>query len=70
MPDSLRLSSEGILKILPLLLVPAGVGLMKHFGVISEYWGALLLSLFVSTLITMLVVALLLRKFISGEESK
>ena len=60
-PEGLRVSSEGLLKVLPLLLVPAGVGLMTHFGVLSEYWAQLLISLFVSTLVTMLVVAGLLK---------
>ena len=66
-PDGLRLSSEGLLSILPLLLVPAGVGLMNHFGVLSEYWGQLLIALFISTLVTMFVVAGLL-KLLSKEK--
>lgn len=60
-PEGLRLSSEGLLKVLPLLLVPAGVGLMTHFGVLAEYWGQLLIALFISTLVTMFVVAGLLK---------
>lgn len=67
-PEGLRLTSEGLLKVLPLLLVPAGVGLMTHYGVLSQYWGALLVALFFSTLVTMLVVALLL-KLLSKEKS-
>lgn len=67
-PEGLRLTSEGLLKVLPLLLVPAGVGLMTHFGVLSQYWGALLITLFFSTLVTMFVVALLL-KLLSKEKS-
>lgn len=68
-PDGLRVSSEGLLSVLPLLLVPAGVGLMTHFGVLSEYWGQLLISLFVSTLLTMFVVAGLL-KLLAKEKVK
>jgi len=60
-PDGLRLTGEGLLKVLPLLLVPAGVGLMTHFGLLSENWAPLLISLFISTLITMFVVALILK---------
>ena len=72
-PDGLRLSSEGLLSVLPLLLVPAGVGLMTHFGVLSEYWGQLLIALFMSTLITMFIVAGILKllskeKFEEGRE--
>lgn len=60
-PAGLRMTAEGLLKVLPLLLVPAGVGLMNYFGVLSEYWLELMVSLFVSTLITMFIVAFLLK---------
>ncbi|WP_415900202.1 CidA/LrgA family protein [Neptuniibacter sp. QD48_11] len=60
-PEGLRVTAEGLLKVLPLLLVPAGVGLMNYFGVLSDYWLELMVSLFVSTLITMFVVAFLLK---------
>ncbi|PIE25433.1 MAG: murein hydrolase regulator LrgA [Neptuniibacter caesariensis] len=66
-PEGLRMTGEGLLQVLPLLLVPAGVGLMRHFAVLSEYWAAFLIALFFSTLVTMLVVALLL-KFLSKEK--
>jgi len=66
-PDGLRSTSEGLLKILPLLLVPAGVGLMNHFGVLSQYWWQLTLILLLSTLLTMLVVAGVL-KLMSDEK--
>ena len=64
----LRVTAEGLLKVLPLLLVPAGVGLMNYFGVLSDYWLELMISLFVSTLITMFVVAFLL-KVLSKEKA-
>lgn len=60
-PAGLRLAGEGLLKVLPLLLVPAGVGLMRYFNVLSETWYQLLIALFVSTFITMVVVGLLLK---------
>lgn len=66
-PEGLRLSGEGLLKVLPLLLVPAGVGLMNHFALLSAYWSELLIALFASTLVTMLVVVLLL-KLLSEEK--
>jgi len=67
-PEGLRVTAEGLLKVLPLLLVPAGVGLMNYFGVLSGYWLELLVSLFVSTLITMFIVAFLL-KVLSKEKA-
>lgn len=59
-PNDLRKAGEGLLSVLPLLLVPAGVGLMEHFQLIKEVWWQILLILFVSTLITMVLVAKLL----------
>ena len=67
-PEGLRVTAEGLLKVLPLLLVPAGVGLMNYFGVLSDYWLELMASLFVSTLVTMFVVAFLL-KVLSKEKA-
>lgn len=60
-PDSVRLVSEGLLRHLALLYVPAGVGLMVHLEMISQYWLAILVALFVSTFITMLVTVLVFR---------
>lgn len=67
-PEGLRVTAEGLLKVLPLLLVPAGVGLMNYFGVLSDFWLELMVSLFVSTLITMFIVAFLL-KVLSKEKT-
>lgn len=66
-PDGLEKSSVGLLSVLPLLLVPAGVGLMDYFGVLSENWLAFLVILFVSTLVTMFVVGVIL-KMVSQEK--
>ncbi|MGH1429608.1 MAG: CidA/LrgA family protein [Neptuniibacter sp.] len=68
-PSGLRVASEGLLKCLPLFLVPAGVGLMKYFGVLSEYWAEILLALFMSTLVTMVFVAVLI-KCLSRHDAK
>ncbi|MGI1669160.1 MAG: CidA/LrgA family protein [Neptuniibacter sp.] len=68
-PSGLRVACEGLLKCLPLFLVPAGVGLMNYFGVLSEYWAGLLVALFVSTLVTMVVVAVLI-KCLSRHDAK
>lgn len=60
-PDSVRLVSEGLLRHLALLYVPAGVGLMVHLEMISQYWLAILVALLVSTFVTLLVTALVFR---------
>ena len=61
MPDSVRGVSEGLLRYLALLYVPAGVGLMLHLHTISLYWLPILISLFVSPFITMVVTVLILK---------
>lgn len=54
-PTWLRTPSEGLLSILMLLFVPAGVGLMQHLGILGTQ-GLLILGVVVlSTLITLLV---------------
>lgn len=60
-PQSLRQSAEGVLAVLPLLLVPPGVGLMVHFQLIAEHWQAILVALVVSTFVTLLLVTVLLK---------
>jgi holin-like protein len=60
-PDSVRLVSEGLLRHLALLYVPAGVGLMVHLEMISEYWLAILVALLVSSFVTLLVTALVFK---------
>ncbi len=57
----LRQSAEGLLKVLPLLLVPAGVGLMVHFELIAQNGLVILAALVISTFVTMLLVAALLK---------
>ncbi|MDI3323659.1 CidA/LrgA family protein [Pontibacterium granulatum] len=57
----LRTSAEGLLSILPLMLVPAGVGLMVHFQLIAAEWVAILVALVLSTFVTLLLVTLLLK---------
>jgi holin-like protein len=60
-PGSVRLVSEGLLRHLALLYVPAGVGLMVHLEMVSQYWLAILVALLVSTFVTLLVTALMFR---------
>ena len=59
--SGLRSTAEGLLSILPLMLVPAGVGLMVHFQLIAAEWVAILAALVVSTFVTLLLVTLLLK---------
>ncbi|WP_296062234.1 CidA/LrgA family protein [uncultured Amphritea sp.] len=59
-PYYLRIPGEALLKHLALLFVPAGVGLMTHFGLLKQDWLAILVALIVSTAVTIIVTALIL----------
>ena len=57
----LRDTAQNLLQHLSLLFVPAGVGIMLHFGRIGDEWLPLMASLIGSTLLTIAVTALVLR---------
>ena len=53
--SSLRPTTQVILAHLSLMFVPAGVGVIGNLEVLSSDWGALLLVLTISTILSMLV---------------
>jgi holin-like protein len=57
----LRGTSQQLLSHLSLLFVPAGVGVMLHFGRLGEEWLALAVALVASTVLTIAVTALVMR---------
>ncbi len=57
LPEGLRSTAEGLLSQLPLLFVPAGVGIMQHLSLLSREWLAIVLALAVSTLASFSVTA-------------
>ena len=57
-PPALHDTSQALLRNLSLLFVPAGVGVIREWGVIADYWLALALSLVVSTVATLVVTVL------------
>ncbi|MCV6588417.1 MAG: CidA/LrgA family protein [Marinobacterium sp.] len=64
----LRTAGEGLLKYLPLMLVPSGVGLMVHLELIARDWLAIVLALVLSTVVTFVVTALLMERLKKPEE--
>ena len=58
---ALRGTSQQLLSHLSLLFVPAGVGVMLHFGRLGQEWLALAVALVVSTVLTIVVTALVMR---------
>jgi len=59
-PD-LRNTAQNLLQHLSLLFVPAGVGVMLHLQRIADEWLPLVAALVASTLLTLIVTALVLR---------
>jgi holin-like protein len=60
-PKTVQTVSDALLNNLALLYVPAGVGLMEHFKLISKDWLVISVALVVSTIITMAVTAVVLK---------
>lgn len=59
-------TADGFLAVLGLLFVPAGVGVVQQLGIIGQYGPALVVTVFGSTIITLLVTVytfLLVRRF-------
>jgi putative effector of murein hydrolase LrgA (UPF0299 family) len=54
-------ASDALLKHMPLLFVPAGVGVMQFAGTLRESWLPVAVTLVLGTLLTMAVTALTLR---------
>jgi holin-like protein len=71
--DGLRVASGGLLAVLSLLFVPAGVGIVQHLPRLAAEWPALGAALLVSTAATLgvtgLVAARLLRRPAAGGEA-
>lgn len=61
-PESVEQASTALLSHLSLLFVPAGVGMMTHFGRIAEEWIPITLALLLSTVITMVATALIMQQ--------
>lgn len=55
LPEELATTSDGLLRHLSLLFVPAGVGVIAHLSLMKGQWAPLLGAMTVGTLITMLV---------------
>lgn len=53
-------TADGLLGHLSLLFVPAGVGVMLHFQLLSDDWLPITAALVVSTVLTIIVTALMM----------
>lgn len=68
-PEELSSVADGLLNHLSLLFVPAGVGIMLHFKLLGTDFFAISIALVVSTVLTVIVTALLMRKLSNGSKS-
>lgn len=59
-PEGLQHTAQGILQHLSLLFVPAGVGVVTHLRLVGEQWVPITASLIVSTMLTIVVTALVM----------
>jgi holin-like protein len=59
--EQLRTTSQNLLQHLSLLFVPAGTGIMVHLHRVADEWQALLLSLLISTIATLVVTGLAMK---------
>ena len=66
-PEKVKRLSTVLTQSMGLFFVPAGVGLMNSFGIISEYWAVLLIASVVSTILVIASVALVQQKLEKGK---
>ena len=63
-PEAVAKTTSGLLEHLSLLFVPAGVGVVLYLDLVAAEWQAIVASLVVSTLATILVTAFVMRKLV------
>lgn len=68
-PNDLSMVADGLLNHLSLLFVPAGVGIMLHFKLLGDDFIAISVALFVSTVLTVIVTAVLMRRLSRGSKA-
>jgi holin-like protein len=61
LPDGLDRAASGILCYLPMMFVPAGVGIMVHFELIRAEWLAICAALVVSSVLAIVITAATMR---------
>lgn len=61
-PEQIRVVANFLTKNMSLFFIPAAVGLMEHLDVLKQGWAFILVASVVSTLLVMIVVALIQQK--------
>ena len=66
-PDpALRDTSNGLLRHLSLLFVPAGVGVVNELDTLARNWAPILVAIVVSTILTLAVTGWLMQRLLRG----
>ncbi len=63
-PAALDTAATGLLQHLSLLFVPAGVGVMLHFGRVADEWPAIVTAIVVSTVLAIAATAVVMRALV------
>ena len=63
-PEALNAAATGLLQHLSLLFVPAGVGVMLHFGRVADEWPAIVAAIVISTVLAIAVTAAVMRALV------
>jgi holin-like protein len=66
-PKALDTAATGLLQHLSLLFVPAGVGVMLHFGRVADEWRAIAAAIVGSTVLAIGVTAVVMRALVQRE---
>ena len=66
-PAALNTAATGLLQHLSLLFVPAGVGVMLHFGRVADEWPAIVAAIVVSTVLAIAVTAVVMRALVQQQ---
>jgi len=61
LPAGLERAASGLLAYLPLLFVPAGVGVIEHFDLIRAEWPAIAVAIVVSSIVAVATTAATMR---------
>jgi putative effector of murein hydrolase LrgA (UPF0299 family) len=70
LPSGLKQTSQAILQHLPLLFVPASVGVIVHAARLREEWLAITAALVCSTVVTVVVTAFTMRALLRRSDSR
>ena len=66
----LRETSRQLLQYLSMLFIPAGAGIMLHFGTLEREWLPILLGVVVGTPLVIAITACLLQKLIGNRQNE